>query len=62
MKRKRFTEKQIAFALRRADGGTSVEEVCRKRGVSEPAASGMSERLVVSVAGRCPGPDRAMED
>ena len=36
MKRKRYTEEQIAFALRQADSGTSVEEICRKLGVSEP--------------------------
>ena len=35
MKRKRFTEEQIAFALRQAEGGTPVAEVCRKLGVSE---------------------------
>ena len=33
--KKRFTEEQIAFALRQAEGGTSVTEVCRKMGVSE---------------------------
>ena len=36
MKRKRFTEEQIAFALRQAEAGTPVEEICRKMGVSEP--------------------------
>ena len=36
MKRKRFTEEQIAFALRQAESGTTVEEICRKMGVSEP--------------------------
>lgn len=36
MKRKRFSEKQIAFTLRQAEGGTTVEEVCRKMGISEP--------------------------
>ena len=36
MKRKRYTDEQIAFALRQADGGRSVEEICRKLGVSEP--------------------------
>jgi putative transposase len=36
MKRKRFSEEQIAFALRQADAGSSVEEVCRKLGISEP--------------------------
>jgi putative transposase len=37
MKRKRFTEEQIAFASRQAEAGTPVEEVCRKMGVSEPS-------------------------
>ena len=36
MKRKRFSEEQIAFALRQAEAGSSVEEVCRKLGISEP--------------------------
>jgi putative transposase len=35
MKKSRFTEEQIAFALRQADLGTPVAEVCRKMGVSE---------------------------
>ena len=35
MKRKRYTNEQIAFALRQAETGTTVEEVCRKLGVSE---------------------------
>lgn len=37
MKRERFTEERIAFALRQAEAGTPVEEVCRKMGVSEPS-------------------------
>lgn len=36
MKRKRFSEEQIAFVLRQADSGTTIEEICRKMGVSEP--------------------------
>ena len=36
MKRKRYTDEQIAFALRQAESGTTVEEICRKLGVSEP--------------------------
>jgi putative transposase len=35
MKKSRFTEQQIAFALHQAETGTSVEEVCRKLGVSQ---------------------------
>lgn len=35
MKRKRFTEEQISCALRQAEGGTPVAEICRKLGVSE---------------------------
>ena len=34
MRRKRYTDEQIAFALRQAEGGTAVEELCRKLGVS----------------------------
>ena len=35
MKKTRFTEEQIAFALRQAETGTPVAEVLRKVGVSE---------------------------
>ncbi len=35
MKRSRYTEEQIAFALRQAEGGAPVGEVCRKMGISE---------------------------
>lgn len=35
MKRKRCSDEQIAFALRQAEGGTAVEEIGRKLGVSE---------------------------
>lgn len=35
MKRKRFTEEQIAFALRQQESGTPVVEVVRKMGITE---------------------------
>jgi putative transposase len=35
MKRTRYTEEQIAFALRQAEAGAPVAEVIRKLGVSE---------------------------
>lgn len=35
MKRSKYTEEQIAFALKQAELGTSVEEVCRKMGIAD---------------------------
>ena len=35
MKRSRYTVEQVTFALRQAESGTQVSEVCRKMGVSE---------------------------
>jgi putative transposase len=35
MKKSKFTEEQIAFALRQAETGTRVAEVCRKMGIAK---------------------------
>ena len=35
MKRSRFSEEQIAYALRQTESGTAVADVCRQIGVSE---------------------------
>ena len=35
MKRSKFTEEQIAFALHQVDTGTSVDEVCGKIGIGQ---------------------------
>ena len=35
MKKSRYTEEQIAFALKQAELGTPVAEVCRKLGISD---------------------------
>lgn len=34
MKKSKFTEQQIAFILKQADDGVSVEDTCRKAGIS----------------------------
>ncbi len=35
MKKSQFTPEQIAFALRQAESGNPVPEVCRKMGISD---------------------------
>ena len=35
MKASKFSEAQIAFVLKQAEGGTAIGEVCRKAGISE---------------------------
>ena len=35
MRKSTYTEAQIAYALKQAETGTSVAEVCRKMGISE---------------------------
>jgi putative transposase len=35
MKKSKFTEQQIVFALKQAETGVPVGEVCRKMGISE---------------------------
>jgi len=35
MKKSKFTEEQITFALKQVELGTSVAEVCRKMGISD---------------------------
>lgn len=34
MKKSKYNEQQIAFILRQAEEGTTVEDVCRKAGIS----------------------------
>ena len=35
MKKNRYTEEQIAYALKQAELGTAVPEICRKLGIAE---------------------------
>ena len=34
MKKSKFTEAQIVFALKQSDSGVRVDEICRKMGIS----------------------------
>ena len=52
MKKSKFTEAQIIFALRQAEQGTRVAEVCRKMG------SAMRPFII----GRCKRKNRSMAD
>ena len=45
MKKSRFTDEQIAFALRQAETGTPVPEVIRKMGICEPDLLPLEEAL-----------------
>jgi putative transposase len=44
MKRSKFTEEQITYALRQAESGTPVPDVCRQLGVSEATFSVWKKR------------------
>ncbi len=35
MKKSRFTEEQIAFALKQQELGSAVDEICRKLGIAQ---------------------------
>lgn len=35
MKKSKFSQEQIAYALRQAESGTAIAEVCRQEGISE---------------------------
>ena len=35
MKKSRFTDEQIAFALKQAETGTRIDEICPKMGISD---------------------------
>jgi transposase-like protein len=35
VKKSRFTDEQIAFAVKQAETGTRIDEICRKMGISD---------------------------
>ena len=46
MKKSRYSPEQNAFALRQAESGTQVTEVCRKMGISEQTFYRWKRRFV----------------
>ena len=57
MKKSRYTEEQIAFALKQAELGTPVEDVCRKLGIAEQTFYRWKKRY----AGRMPSDMKKMK-
>ena len=45
MRTSKFTPEQMVMALRQAEGGTPVEELCRKLGISEATFHRRKKRL-----------------
>jgi len=52
MKKSKFTEAQIVFALQQAETGTAVAEVCRKLGISEATFYKLEEEVQRTGASR----------
>ena len=44
MKRKRYTEEQIVYALKQAESGQKVTDICRQMGVSETTFYGWRKK------------------
>jgi putative transposase len=51
MKRSKFSEEQVAYALRQAEAGMSVADVCRQLGISEATFYVWKKRLSCSPLG-----------
>ncbi len=44
MKQKRYTPEQIVYALKQAEGGEKIVDICRKMGVSEQTVYGWRKK------------------
>jgi hypothetical protein len=53
MSKKRFSEEQIIYALKQAESGRPVREVCRELGVSEPSSGVAPISLPLPEPGTC---------
>ncbi|TWU49251.1 Transposase [Rubripirellula reticaptiva] len=45
MKKSKFTDQQIAFALKQAETGTPTDEVCRRLGISQQTFYGWKKKF-----------------
>ena len=59
MKKSRFTEEQIAFALRQAETSAKATEVCRKMGISEATFYNWKNEVRWAGCERAQAPDAA---
>ena len=65
MKKSKFTESQIVFALQQAESGVTVAEVCRKLGISEATFYSWKKKysdLVPARSGGCVSSRKRMLD
>ncbi len=53
MRKSKFTDEQIAFALKQAELGISVAEVCRKMGISDATFYKWREKYAASARPSC---------
>jgi len=56
MKRSKFSEEQVAYALRQAEAGTAVADVCRQLGISEATFYVWKKTLRAPRRGRAAAP------
>ena len=59
MKKSKFTEEQIAYALRQVEAGTPPADVCRQLGVSEATFYIWKKNTRISASASCAGCDRS---
>ena len=57
MKKSKFTDQQTDFALKQAETGTPIEEVCRKLGISQQTFLSLAEKVRGAWDRRAPTPE-----
>lgn len=59
MKKSKFSDEQIAFALKQAESGTRVSEICRKLGICDATFLFLEEEVLWHGHGRAAAPATA---